>query len=195
MSVPTVNTKLKSDSKVLIINGSPHENGHTVRLMKSFLNGCPETIKLEQFDTFKNIPYPCDDCGVCKTKECCKYNDLDKLYKEFEECDLIVFATPVYNYSFPAPLKALIDRFQRYFNARFVLNKKPPIAKNRKAVIVSTCGSEDNKGFEIIEFQLLKAFTILNVDLVGTVYCNNTDKQDVNKDVLKSAEYLAKAIF
>lgn len=38
---------------------------------------------------------------------------------KLEDADAVIVATPVYNLSFPAPMKALFDRFQRYYEAHF----------------------------------------------------------------------------
>lgn len=77
------------------------------------------------------MPKPCIHCGKCETADLCVFDDLDEYNKLLNEAEALVFASPVYNLSVPAPLKALIDRSQRYFSKRFSLGIKPPI-KNIK---------------------------------------------------------------
>ena len=105
-------------------------------------------------------------------------------FKKFETADVIVFATPIYFMGVPAPFKALIDRFQRYYEARFRRNMQNPIAKRRKAALIVTSGSDGEIGYEVIKHQLLQAFSVLNIELCGVTLAKNTDKCGVdNTDV------------
>lgn len=72
-------------------------------------------------------------------------------------------------------MKALFDRFQRYFNARFSLGKRPPIEKPKKALLLSVCGSRDERGFSVMRAQMEMTFTVLNTTLVSSVCCSGTD--------------------
>ena len=195
MSAPTVNTKLDDDCKILVIFGSPKKDGNTTKLLDSFLNSCPKDTEVKEYNCFENNPKPCVDCGYCIEKQKCCFDDLNEFYEYFENADLVVFATPIYNYSFPSPMKALIDRFQRYYNARFKMNIKLSIEKYRQALILSTSGSQDDFGFKVIEYQLTRAFTVLNIDLVGTVYINNTDKKPINNTNIIEIKQLANSLF
>ena len=76
---------------------------------------------------------PCLGCGFCEHKEGCVNSDFDQIDHLLRTCDYLVVASPVYNLSFPAPLKAIFDRTQRYFSARFVRGERPPIAKHKKS--------------------------------------------------------------
>ena len=94
--------------------------------------------------------------------------------------------------SVPAPLKALVDRSQRYFSKRFSLGIKPPIKKHKKAVLLLTCGSNDESGFEIIEKQLSRMFTIMNTELFGKICVAETDRIKDIAEYEKQAYELAK---
>ena len=95
-------------------------------------------------------------------------------YADFEAADGIIIASPVYNMSFPAPMKAILDRMQRYYSARFFLGKRPPIAKRRPVALLLSAGSPDEDG-AMIEKQLGKIFTVTNCELLCRVTVNNTD--------------------
>ncbi len=193
--VRTVNMNLKNDFKILVVNSSPKKDGYTQKLLDAFLEECPKTAQIKYVSAFELNAKPCNDCGYCHNNNSCKFRDLDEFYKDFEVADLIVFATPIYNFSFPAPLKSIFDRFQRYYNARFTRNEKPPISKKRNAIILSTCGSGDEYGFEVIKHQAKSAFTVLNVELCGFVGAKNTDFEEIsNNDILKS-KTLASLVF
>ena len=195
LSARTVNMSLKNNAKILVIYSSPKKEGNTKKLLDAFLAECPNSAQIKTYSAFELNAKPCIDCGFCKQNNSCKFDDLNEFYLDFEQADLIVFATPVYNYSFPSPLKAIFDRFQRYFNARFERDEKPPIKKRRQAVILATCGSDDESGFDIIEYQCKRAFTVLNIELVGKVTAKNIDKNDILVSDIDNSKQLAISIF
>ena len=114
--------------------------------------------------------------------------------KSFREADIVVFATPIYNYTFPAPLKAIFDRFQRFFSARFSRNIEKPIEKSRKAILLVTSGSDSREGYEIIKKQTKSAFSVLNLDIYAEIVVGNTDDKPVGELDGCKAKYLATAI-
>ena len=123
--------------KVLVLFASPHREGHTARLTEEFLAGLgpAETARV---DLYALGPAPCVACGVCGTREECVFHDLDRVHRLLAACDLLVMAAPVYNAGLPAPMKALLDRWQRYYEARFSLGKRPPLEKHRGAALLLT---------------------------------------------------------
>ncbi len=159
--------------RVLILYGSPHENGHTRRLLDDYLARAGLT-DARRFDCFATPPLPCDDCGHCKTAAGCSKPDLREFYAAFEASDLVVIATPVYNRGFPAPLKALLDRLQVYYNARFARGVKKPIETPRDVVMLLTCGGRDDCTAALTE-QLKPALTVTNATLTATQIVCGTD--------------------
>ena len=94
---------------------------------------------------------------------------MDELYHKLEEADILVVATPVYNLSYSAPLKTVIDRTQRYWAARFIRGEKPPIARPKQAVLLTTAEA-DREGGEMVERQLKPTLTVLNARLTVSVH-------------------------
>lgn len=183
--------------KILVLLGTPHKNGNTVKMLDTFLkllSAEPEQVTV--FDTYKENLHPCMACSHCAHHEECAIHDSgDRLDQLIRECDLLVVASPVYNLSFPSPLKAAIDRFQRHFEARFSLGIRPPIAKPREAVLLACAGSPSADGIEIMEKQLRLCFSVMNTQLVGTAAWLSTDKGDDGWEKAKSAlERLSLAI-
>lgn len=110
-------------------------------MLDAFLTELPKGTAVTRISCYDRRPIPCDDCRYCYHREGCSKRDLDDFYAALEEADLVVIATPVYHLSFPAPLKALIDRLQRYWSARFILGKRPPISKGKRLVLLTASGS------------------------------------------------------
>jgi multimeric flavodoxin WrbA len=184
----------KKKKKLLVLFASPHSHGYTSRLTQWFLHCFQQdnSWELELWDVFEKNPHPCTGCRVCAQQEGCSFSDLDDLDAALRESDLLVVASPVYNFSFPAPMKAVLDRTQRYFEARFSLGKQPPIKKHREAVLLLTMGSKEEFGVEVMTHQLRRAFTVMNTELTGCVVWSETDRGDLHRrQVQEQAEALA----
>lgn len=163
-------------NNILIIDGSGRKNGYTKKLIEFFESNV-ECENVVSFEAYKEKIEFCDGCNFCEENERCKYNDLDLFFKEFENADLIIFASPVYNGTFSAPLKALIDRFQPYYTYFYKHNKKQKIKKARKAVLIASSGRAGENSLAFMEEQLKFAFSILNIEFVGSALCNFTDTE------------------
>ena len=176
------NTENNSNGlSVMAIMASPRKAGYTAKLLGSLLREFPKGTNIEIINLFDLNPVPCNCCGYCKTGNGCSKKGLEDFFRKFETTDIIIFATPIYFMGVPAPFKAPIDRFQRYYEARFRRNMKNPIEKRRKAALIVTAGSDGEIGYEVIKHQLLQAFSVLNIELCGATLARNTDKCGVDK--------------
>ncbi|HEX3037554.1 MAG TPA: flavodoxin family protein [Oscillospiraceae bacterium] len=166
-----------SDKKtVLVLFGSPHKNGHTAYLLNAFLEPFRQKhTEIHVIHAYDEDIAPCTACGYCKKQEGCRYHDFDEIDSLLRRADLLVVATPMYNLSFPSPLKAIIDRTQRYYEARFSLNIKPSIKKHKKAVLLLACGNANPDGTAIMEKQLKMIFSVMSTTLEHTVVWSKTD--------------------
>ncbi len=171
---------LKEKKYVLVFFGSPHRHGYTAHLLRAFLQPFHDRgqYELHIVSAYDEEIAPCSACGFCKREEGCSMRDMDQIDDMIRRADMLVFATPVYNLTFPAPLKAIVDRFQRYFEARFALGLRPPIAKPKRAALLMTQGSGDPFGAQVIEKQLRMTFTVMNTQLDEIVLWTDTDRPE-----------------
>jgi Multimeric flavodoxin WrbA len=99
--------------KVLILMGSPRKGGNTDHLSDEFIRGVqeaghdPEKIYLKD----KKIG-GCLGCFACQRKggRCVQKDEMSELYEKMKAADVIVFASPVYFYTWNAQMKTVIDR-------------------------------------------------------------------------------------
>lgn len=161
--------------KAVILYGSPHENGHTKKTLYKVIKELKNDYNFEFIDAFKANVKPCIDCGFCEKTGECVFSDFNNIDKILRECELLIIATPIYNSSFPAPLKAIIDRTQMYFNMKTKL-KINPFKQKKYAILVATYGSNDDSCEEIILNQLKLFFILLNAKLSKVIFVKNTDK-------------------
>jgi len=181
--------------KILILFASPKKNGSTARLTGAFMKGLRKSDEIEIVHLFELQPTPCNDCGYCRAANGCSKKDLEKFMVQYENADAVVVASPLYNLSFPAPMKALLDRFQRFYEAHFRRKIAQPIEKPKKAVLLLTAGGDGQEGLGIIEKQLKNAFSVMNTSLVGSALAENTDTLGVSGEAMKRAYELSRLIY
>jgi multimeric flavodoxin WrbA len=136
--------------KVLAIHGSPRpEKSNTGMILQEFLKGAGsagaevETIYLKE----KKIN-SCTGCNTCwiKTPGVCIFNDdMTDLIFKVQECDILVYVTPLYNYNMTSLLKAFQERLHPLIDPHLVkrgeLYRHPRrYEKPRYMVLISTCG-------------------------------------------------------
>ena len=101
------------EKSVLVLMGSPRKHGNSDRLADEFIRGAVERgSKAEKiFLKDENIK-DCTGCCACQKNDgtCVLKDDMTAIYDKMEAADVIVFAGPVYFYTWNAILKRLIDR-------------------------------------------------------------------------------------
>lgn len=165
----------------MVLFGSPHKRGFTGRLLEEYLKALGDHFHTEMVNAYELRVEPCQGCRYCEKQEGCPIRDFDEIDQLLRTVDLLLVATPIYYLGMPAPLKAIFDRTQRYFSARFSRRLRPPIAKHKEAVLLLTCGAESGDGAEIVSRQIKMAFTVLNATLREEILWAGTDtNQDVS---------------
>ncbi|MBO5291297.1 MAG: flavodoxin family protein [Clostridia bacterium] len=162
------------NKKILVIEGSNRPCSYTNDICRSCVNGL-ENAEIEVFNAYKTAFHFCNGCNYCEENGKCIHNDLDAFFESFENADLIIFSSPVYNGGFSSPIKALIDRFQFYYTSFYKNGKVQAIKKHRKALFVAAAGRSGVEALGYMEKQLKCAFTILNMELAGSILCSDTD--------------------
>lgn len=181
----------QSKKNILIIRGSCRENGYTNGLLKATVADS-QGVTFTVFDPYLQKFEFCNGCDYCKENGACIFRDLDDFFKDFENSDVIVFSTPVYNGGFPAPVKALLDRFQVYYNKFYESGKVQPIKKRRNIILLGAAGRDAKEEFYYMEKLLKRAFTVLNGKYMGGVCCYRTDSSPGYDEALNEFKLLLK---
>lgn len=100
--------------KILILNGSPRLKGNTNMLCENFRQGAEEAgHTVTQFNLQKLEIKGCLGCmkgGKDKSSPCVQKDDMTQIYPVYEECDLVVLASPMYYWNISGQLKTAFDR-------------------------------------------------------------------------------------
>lgn len=100
--------------KIVILNGSPRRKGNTSELVRAFTEGAESAgnTVTEFFLSSMNI-HSCKCCfGGHSSKDCpcVQQDDMNEIYPQVKECDVIVLASPLYYWTMSGQLKTTIDR-------------------------------------------------------------------------------------
>jgi len=129
---------------VLVITGSPRKNGNTALLANAFIEGAKTAgNEVMLFEAGEMKINGCIDCKTCfKNETACSFNDdFNHLVPMLEKTDIIVFCTPLYWFTFPTQLKAVIDKFYS-----FNVGKKEWAIK--ESILITCAGDDDIKVFD-----------------------------------------------
>ena len=179
--------------KILGLAGSPRRSGNTDLLLAEFLRGAVSKgseVKTIYLDKLKISPCQhCDSCfkeGKCKIKD-----DMQMVYKELEQADIIVLASPIQFSGPPATVKAMIDRCQSLWARKCVL-KIPPLSRERKRKgFLISVGARRMKNMFAPTLQIVKTwFHVMEVEDAGELLLSGVDEKGA---ILKQPETLQKA--
>ena len=98
---------------ILVITGSPRKKGNSDLMADAFIGAAlkagHEVNKIYASDLNVHGCTACEYCsshpGICFIKD-----DMQQVYSLVQKCNMLVFASPLYFYSFTAQLKNVMDR-------------------------------------------------------------------------------------
>ena len=149
-----------ADKKVMtILLGSPRKEGNSEQLADSLAKGAGgngyEVRKVRLAAKKLNGCLDCRKCWSAGTP-CIQRDDMDSVYRDITAAEVLVFASPLYFYSWSTQLKPVWDRLLPFFAA----NSQASV-KGKKAVLLATAGDTEISCFDGLKasFRLACGFT------------------------------------
>lgn len=182
---------------ILILTGSPRENGNTAMLANAFTKGAQRKgHKVHIFHTAKKKINPCIACNTCWSKgRPCSFDEdcFDELWPLLEAADILVFCTPLYFYSFSAQLKAAIDKLYPYVSASVFC---PRPLKITESILLACAQDKEYQSFSGLIASFKEIGHHLNWKTDSILAVNNVYNQgEIEKtDALEKAEQLGSCI-
>ena len=125
---------------ILVLNGSPRKHGNTAFMIEAFLDGTKQQgHHVDVISVCEKNINGCLACEYCHTKgdgECVQKDDMQNIYYQLKEAEMLVIASPIYYHGLSGPLKCTVDRF---YAAAYP--SKPP--KLRKVAMFLSSGDPD----------------------------------------------------
>ncbi len=166
--------------RVLGITGSPRRGGNTDLLLAEVMKGAASRGAEVKTIILNNLKIaPCQHCDACLKKGKCKYqDDMQMVYRELEDADRIVLASPIQFMGITAQMKAMIDRCQALWARKYVL-KLPPLGnrRERKGLFISVGGRKIANVFDGALITIKSLLTVLDVTYAGELLFRNVDEK------------------
>ncbi len=189
--------------KVLAIMGSPRKGKNTDKLLDKVLEGIADSdIEIQVKKIYlKDINLsPCVACDYCgKTGKCFINDDMIELYREFDESDGIIIASPLYFNTVSSLTKIMIDRCQVFWSSKYVLkNSSIDVCKRRIGMFICVGGApyRENQFDGCLPVMDL-FFKAINTDYIHNIFVSNTDKKSVldREEIIKKCYNTGKKFF
>ena len=172
--------------KVLAVSGSPREESNTDKIINAVLNGASDSghetefVKLNLLDVT-----PCQACGDCRLKpgaRCKLKDDGADILRKTEECDVLVFGSPIYMGGISAQAKAYIDRWYSFKDK----NRFSELERDRKVIGVYAQGAKDGKYHRLFESNE-RLFNSNNFAYLGSLVAPDYSVPKEGDDLTKKA--------
>ena len=177
---------------IVVITGSPLKNGNSEKMANAFIRGAGRKgHKLTTISAAELDIQGCHACEGCyKTGNPCVYaDDFNHIAPVLLEADVIVFATPLYWFTFPEQIKAVIDRFYALLRGEFPF-------KGTKECMLLVCGADKKEAFAGIvkTYEIMADYLEWN-DRGHVIAENASEKGDVDKTgILEEIQRLGEEI-
>ena len=163
-------------SKVLLLNGSPHQHGCTATALEEMIRVFEsEGIETELIQVGTKEIRGCLACAKCIDTGKCVINDLvNEVAPKFEAADGLVVGSPVYYGSPNGNLLSFLDRL--FYSAHYSKHMKVG------AAVVSCRRGGNTASFDVLN----KYFTISGMPVASSTYWNQVHgftAEDVRKDL------------
>lgn len=152
-------------NRIVLITGSPR-NGNSAAMAYAFEQAAKKRgNEVIRFDANSLYVEGCRACGQCYKVPgiaCGLTDDFNKIADAVLSCNAVVFATPLYWYSWPSQIKSILDRFFAFCNSQ------SPIA-GKSCALMACCSERDSSAFQGLEYSYDQSVSYLGWHSVGKV--------------------------
>jgi multimeric flavodoxin WrbA len=187
-------------SKVIIVKGSPRENGNSAILADQVAAGAEAAgAEVESFYLHGMDIAPCDACDACQVaqdEECIMEDDMQILYPKLREAEAIVYASPVYWFTVSAQIKLFMDRCYGLGGGDGDVEEHG-LAGKRIGVVLVYGGDDPFDSGAINAIRMFQdAFSYIPAEIVDIVYGYALDPGEIrqNEHVMDKAYELGMAL-
>lgn len=150
---------------ILVITGSPRKGGNSSKMADAFIEAAKKKgHKTTRVDAAQINVAGCRACEQCFShgKPCVVDDDFNAVAAQIMDADAIVFAAPTYWYTFPAQIKAVLDRM-----FCFAVGQKS--LKGKECALLSCCEESDPGVMDGLAGPIDRAASLMGWTVVGKV--------------------------
>ncbi|MCQ2613469.1 MAG: flavodoxin family protein [Treponemataceae bacterium] len=173
--------------KVLILNGSPHQNGNTAIALQQMINVFQqENIEVETVHIGNKAIRGCISCNTCgKTGKCVFDDEVNQIAEKFEKADGLVLGTPVYYASVNATLEAFLQRL--FYSSSF-----DKTMKVGASVVIARRGGCSSTFDTLNKFFTISGMPVASSQYWNSVHGNAPGEAEQDAEGLQTARTLAR---
>ncbi|CAB1248738.1 Flavodoxin family protein [Ruminococcaceae bacterium BL-6] len=178
--------------KVLVLTGSPRKGGNSDLMADAFIKGARAAgHTITKYEAGLKKINGCKACNRCYSKgaACVFEDDFNTLAPLMEQSDILVLATPMYWFSFPAQLKAALDKMY----ALLIGGRQSRI---KESILLACAETEEEADFDglVKTYELIASYQKW-MDLAHLLIPSVAEKGDIlHTDALKKAEELGLSV-
>ena len=153
------------NKNIVVITGSPRKNGNSIAMTEAFIQAAEaKGHTVTRFDAADKRLTGCHACETCfKTGRACSFDDdFNTIAPAILEADAVVFTMPVYWYSIPSQIKAVIDRMYAFC----VAGKD---VAGKACSLIACCEEEDMTVLDGVRVPIERTAALLKWNMVGEV--------------------------
>ncbi|QDR79435.1 flavodoxin family protein [Sporomusa termitida] len=128
---------------ILALLGSPKPNGTNSLLIDEVLRGAAAAgdVEVQKILINELKVAPCQSCDYCMhTGRCRLRDDMESVYEKIVAMDAFIFAAPVYFNGMSAQAKAVVDRCQPFWSAKYIVKTDVFGGRKRPGIFIATGG-------------------------------------------------------
>lgn len=151
--------------KIVVITGSPRKDGNSFAMTDAFIRAAEEKgHSVTRFDAAQKNVGGCHACETCyKTGKVCSFDDdFNEIAPALLEADVVVFSTPVYWYSIPAQIKAVIDKMYSFCVAGKDIAGK-------ECMLIACCEEDDQSVLDGVRIPIERTAALVKWHMAGEV--------------------------
>ena len=184
--------------KVMTILGSPKKNGNTAKVLGMFESLVSKGHEVERVNIVDADVKGCVGCYACQQNPdepgCVQKDDAVSIFERMMGADTVVYASPLYAWSFSSQMKAFLDRHLCLVTGYDTEDYKSLFAGKRIALLV-TCGGPVEGNADLIQTIFERLSDYGNCNVIGKYvvpFCTSPDA--MGPEASEIAEKMAAAI-
>lgn len=155
--------------KIVTVLGSPRKRGNTVTVLKAFEDRVKAPHRLERVNLVDYVINGCLGCNACQKKlneaGCVQKDDAVMILNKHIAADVIIYATPLYVWSFSAQMKALLNR--QYCLVKWNATESSSLFEGKRTALLVTCGGTEENDADLIKETFDRAMAYAHCEVVG----------------------------
>jgi multimeric flavodoxin WrbA len=156
--------------KVMTILGSPKNKGNTATVLGMFEEIISKSNEIDRVNVRDCDINGCLGCYACQRTPdepaCVQKDDAGSTLERMIDADAVVYATPLYDWSFSAQLKALLDRHLCLVTG-YASPAYKSLVEGKKMALLVTCGGPVENNADLIQSNFDRIVDYLKADTAG----------------------------